>query len=173
MTPADLAYLRWSNTTIADRHAHALHLNQARNRKLSARRRREIAQRAGRASAAKRRLIRVSHNPTTESEIMPAIQRTGTMAELKRRILVGTRLRCVENTKRPELNGSTRIVVRTLGNAFVWQFDDGNPETRHSWSYYPKASGLTWLDENTFQLVICEETGDYVRLQFIREEQSP
>ena len=87
---------------------------------------------------------------------------TGTLAALKRRIQVGTRLLCIENNKRPELSGKGREVIRCQGNAFVWRQDGDN---RDSWTWYPKAHELKWLDKDTFQIQMTPEF--YVRLQIV------
>src|SRR5688572_386476 len=46
-----------------------------------------------------------------------------TLKELKARVQPGVRMLCVENTKRPELNGTIRIVNHVQGNAFTWEFE--------------------------------------------------
>lgn len=90
--------------------------------------------------------------------------RKGSLAELKRRIKIGTRLLCVRNTLRPKLDGTTREVVRTLGVAFVWK-EDGS--TGESWTRYPKAFGLTWVDDDTFRLILFDS--HYVEMKFLPE----
>lgn len=87
-----------------------------------------------------------------------------TLADIKRRIAVGTRLRCVENTLRPTLNGTDREVVRVLTIAFTWK-QDNDPNPRPSWTHYPKASGVKVIDANTFALSLGGE--HWVTLQFI------
>jgi hypothetical protein len=69
------------------------------------------------------------------------------LAELKRNIHVGTQLRCIENTYRPELNGTLRTVVKTQGNAFVWRMEG---DTRNSWTNYEKASAYQFDGSNRF-----------------------
>jgi hypothetical protein len=43
------------------------------------------------------------------------------LADLKRVIKPGLRLRCIANTFRPELNGRERIVTRIQTNGFYWK----------------------------------------------------
>lgn len=43
-----------------------------------------------------------------------------TLADLKRLIKPGVRLRCIANTYRPELNGRERVVVRVFTGQFTW-----------------------------------------------------
>ena len=49
------------------------------------------------------------------------------LAELKRAIKPGVRLRCISNSYRPELNGRERLVARVQTNAFTWY--DQTPHT--------------------------------------------
>lgn len=90
------------------------------------------------------------------------------LAEIKRHIQVGSKVLCVENTYRPELNGRERTIVKTQTNAFVWS--DG-VESR-SWTRYPKASGVRSVDATTFDLNLEIRSGDepfthYVRLRLL------
>lgn len=55
MTPRDLAYLRWSNTTAAERSAFARYLAECRRQKIGPRERQRIARIAAAASVAARR----------------------------------------------------------------------------------------------------------------------
>jgi hypothetical protein len=48
------------------------------------------------------------------------------LAELKRTIKPGLRLRCIENTYRPELNGKIRTVCRVQTNAFTWKTEEAH-----------------------------------------------
>lgn len=73
------------------------------------------------------------------------------LAELKRAIKPGVRLRCIENTYRPELNGKSRVVVRVQTNAFTWKHETG-PSTE-SWTNYEKASAYTFPGGNTFSFL--------------------
>lgn len=66
-----------------------------------------------------------------------------TLADLKRTIKVGTRLYCIENTLRPELNGRTRLVVKAQGNSFAWVYD---PEPVHDQTLDGCMCGM-WKDE--------------------------
>lgn len=93
-----------------------------------------------------------------------------TLAELKRRIIVGTTLRCVKNTKRPEMNGGMRTVCKVQQNGFFWTKDgeDTRPESsKRYWTDYPKASGLTWIAENTFRLSLKVPSDGYVELEIV------
>ena len=80
-----------------------------------------------------------------------------TLADLKRRIVPGVRLRCIANTYRPILDGTIRKVFRTQGNAFTWFQESSDVAQKESWTYYPKARGLQWLDDNTFVLQLHEK----------------
>lgn len=44
-----------------------------------------------------------------------------TLADLKRAIKPGVRLRCIKNQYRPELDGGIRVVVRVFTGQFTWQ----------------------------------------------------
>ena len=91
-----------------------------------------------------------------------------TLADLKRRILPGTRLRCLRNTSRPTLDGGEREVVRVQGNAFTWVLLGQKTAQTESWTYYPKAKGLWWIDDNTFEMQLSEHRPEHtVRLEFI------
>jgi len=85
-----------------------------------------------------------------------------TLTELKRTLKPGTRIRCIENTYRPELNGKLRLVTRTQTNGFYWMADDAMKE---SWTPYCKAS-LFKFDGNAFQFSLGR--GDHhVKLEII------
>lgn len=92
----------------------------------------------------------------------------GSLAALKRRMQVGKVLLCVENTKRPELNGRRREIVKVQGNSFAW-VHEGEQESKRSWTDFPQAKGLTWLDEHTFKIDMdgCG-AGFTVTLQFVK-----
>lgn len=64
-----------------------------------------------------------------------------TFAGWKRRIGIGTRLLCVEQTHQPKLVGETRTVnkVQTVGIRCDPNF----------WTHWPKAQHVTMVDENT------------------------
>jgi hypothetical protein len=103
---------------------------------------------------------------------MPSLQRTfegkeiatmKSLAELKRTIQVGTRLRCIENTYRPELNGKTRIVTRIQTNGFWWKHE--KTDEHESWTHYPKAQLFTF-DGDTFQFSLGRDEHS-VRLEVI------
>lgn len=77
-----------------------------------------------------------------------------TFAGWKRRIGIGTKLLCVEQTHRPELVGETRIVnkVMTVGIRT-------DPDFYTTW---PKAQHVTMLDENTARWPIRQDTPDKI-----------
>jgi hypothetical protein len=87
-------------------------------------------------------------------------------ADVKRRLQIGTVLECVENTYRPELNGTRRIVTKVQGNAIRWRNTDEAPDARPSWTPFPPASNTAIVDADTFQLSLKRD-GHYVRLRFI------
>lgn len=88
---------------------------------------------------------------------------TGTLAALKRRMQVGVKLLCVVNTKRPMLNGQRREVIKCQQNSFVWRREGVSAE--RSWTEYPKAPDLKWIDEDTFQIQMTPE--HHVQLRFV------
>lgn len=91
-----------------------------------------------------------------------------TLADVKRRTTVGTRLRCVENTIRPILNGTHRRIVQVQTNGFWWI--DADAPGQRSWTDYPKAALCTWLDDTTFQLGLdAKRPEHYVRLAFVSQ----
>ena len=75
-----------------------------------------------------------------------------TLTEVKRAIQVGTRLRCVSNSKRPELNGLMRTVTKAQTNGFFWT-QDGEEAKGRFWTPYPKAADAI-VEDNTFALTI-------------------
>lgn len=91
-----------------------------------------------------------------------------TLADIKRRIVVGTRLLTVENTSRnrdsgKSIDGSVREVVRVLGNSFVSHVEGLEGDF---WTHYPKASDVTIVDADTFRFALME--GHYVELRFLQ-----
>ena len=95
-----------------------------------------------------------------------------TFSDVKRRLAPGVRLLCVENTKRPEVNGSTRIVQTILTNAFTWRPPD---DPAPFWTYFPPARRVQILDRHTFRMPI---TGPYreddsfhtITLRFVEDD---
>jgi len=83
-----------------------------------------------------------------------------TLADIKRRIQPGVRLICVENTKRPELNGKERIITKVQTKAFVWiHADEDAKAAKGSWTNYAPARDVDILDENTFRMAIANWDG--------------
>lgn len=79
-----------------------------------------------------------------------------TFTQWKKRIQVGTQLLCVSNTYRPDLDGQVRVVdkvqtntVRCVGN---------------SWTHWPKAADVTFLDEDTASWPLLPMDPDLGRL---------
>jgi len=93
-------------------------------------------------------------------------------ADVKRRFQVGAILECVENTYRPELNGSRRRITKVQTNAIAWVDEPSNGPWRESWTYFPQASGVRIVDPDTFDLALhCAPgrpaaAGGHVRLRF-------
>jgi hypothetical protein len=85
-----------------------------------------------------------------------------TLADLKRRIVVGTKLLCTIHYK-PESEGKLRIVTKVQGNGY-WFDEVGGFE--HAWSSFPKAKDLEWqgLDRFTVknQGVVVRDRGHRV-----------
>ena len=86
-----------------------------------------------------------------------------TLADIKRRLRVGGRLLCVENTYRPKLNGIERIICKVQTNGVFCHFGD----EKRFWTPLPKAKDLTIIDDDTFQFWLFEPGGHYVRLRFL------
>jgi hypothetical protein len=87
-------------------------------------------------------------------------------AAVKRRIQPGTRLLCVENTYRPELDGQERTVEKVQANGFWWTRDG---DERRNWTQYPAARDVTVLDADTWRFKLARTDG-YVELRFLAEE---
>lgn len=87
-----------------------------------------------------------------------------TLAALKRIIQPGVRLRCIENTYRPDLNGKDRTVTRVQTNGFYWRPDEW--AKRDSWTPYPKANLFTF-EGDTFKFSLGTATNDFVRLEIL------
>lgn len=81
-----------------------------------------------------------------------------TMADIKRRIRPGTIIVCVENARRPELNGQQRRVADVQGNAFTWRPIDA-PTANRSWTHYPPAKAVTIVDADTFTMPLTDAWG--------------
>ncbi len=93
-----------------------------------------------------------------------------TVADLKRRIQVGTRLRCLQNTYVPTLTGTERTVTQIQSNGY-WFHREGAGATPRAWMDFPKASQVTWLDADTFRIQLDSARPErYVELQFLPAE---
>lgn len=69
---------------------------------------------------------------------------------LRARIPAGTELECVENTYRPQLNGSHRRVTDNRPTFFQYIVLDGPRSGEAGRSAWPtRASEITWLDART------------------------
>jgi hypothetical protein len=69
---------------------------------------------------------------------------------LRARIPAGTVLECVENTYRPQLNGSRRSVTDNRPTFFDYVVLDGPQRGEVGRSAWPtRASEITWLDART------------------------
>jgi hypothetical protein len=80
-----------------------------------------------------------------------------TFAAVKRRGRPGTRLLCVANTVRPELDGTERTVSTVQTNGFYWTEDRDSrppPHRPRYWTSYPKASGVEIVDADTFRFTL-------------------
>lgn len=82
------------------------------------------------------------------------------LASIKRRIRPGVSLLCIRNTLRPELDGTLRRVTRVQGNGFWWTCDR---DPREAWTDYPPASGVVFVDDDTFRFPLGEH--HHVELQ--------
>ena len=88
--------------------------------------------------------------------------RRQTLAALKHRIAPGVILYCVENTFRPAMNNTVRIVTAVQRNGFYWVF---RGSTQRCWTTYPAVSRYNPVDTNTFDFYI--DHIHYVRLRFM------
>lgn len=91
------------------------------------------------------------------------------LATLKRRIQVGTKLVCIQNTLRPVLDGEYREVIKVQTNGFWWRTAIMAPGKR-AWTDYPKAAGITWMDETTVRLSLGttkDGREHFVELRFV------
>ena len=91
------------------------------------------------------------------------------LADVKRRLLPGTVLLTVENTYRPELNGTRRTVTRTQAAGFWWQLETGSAEQR---TRFPAARHVTIDDADTFTLSLTGQPGHHLRLRFVGQPPS-
>ena len=91
------------------------------------------------------------------------------VSDMKRRLAIGQRLLCVENTYRPELNGTIRTIIRVLGNQIVWTWNGGQrPGQCPNWTRWPHAKMFTFVDADTFSFALDEK--HTVTLRFIGSE---
>lgn len=98
-----------------------------------------------------------------------------TLAALKRRLKPGDRLLCIENTMRPILDGTTREVLGVGSTA--WQFTlvdtPDLPEDLRGQlgtiqhSDWPKASGYSQVDDDTFRVALVRAPEHSVTLRFL------
>lgn len=70
-----------------------------------------------------------------------------TAKDVKSRLVPGTRLLCVENTYRPQLNGTTRVVVSAGVTVWQWRLEDATEIQGGSWE-----PGIRILDADTFSM---------------------
>jgi len=87
------------------------------------------------------------------------------VADMKRRLKVGGRLLCVENTYQTKLNGGIRTIVRVLGNQIVCDSDT----VKHFWTRWPPAKDFTFIDADTFQFKLDTKDPHTVTLRFLPE----
>lgn len=85
-----------------------------------------------------------------------------TAKEAKARLTPGTRLLCIENTYRPELNGRTRVVVKAGATVWQWRHED---DAAISYSDLP--AGIRVLDPDTFSVPIRTKSEHRVTLRFL------
>lgn len=85
-----------------------------------------------------------------------------TIKDVKARMTPGTRLVCVENTYRPELNGTERVVQKS-GPSVVSFLVDGEPGFRMEWG-----PGIVILDPDTFSMPL-KRADHKVTLRFVGE----
>jgi hypothetical protein len=62
-----------------------------------------------------------------------------TLADLKRSIVVGSQLRCIDHF-RAGLKGQIRTVTKAQGNGYFYTFGNGE----RNWMPYPPANGITF-----------------------------
>jgi hypothetical protein len=71
-----------------------------------------------------------------------------TLTDIKRRLAPGVVLECIGQTRRPELVGTRRTVVKVQGNGYCFNLDTG----AESWMFWPKAAHVRVLDADTFEV---------------------
>jgi hypothetical protein len=72
-----------------------------------------------------------------------------TLADIKRRMVPGTRLEVTGQTKRPELVGSVRTVVDRNGTS--WRFTTDRTGDDEHFQAWPKAAKVRILDADTYE----------------------
>lgn len=87
-----------------------------------------------------------------------------TLAAFKRRIAVGTKLLCVHNSYRPQLNGIAREVVKVQTIGFYWVTET---DPKHSHTDYPKACDFTTIDEDTVEWKLWPDSEHTLRLRLL------
>lgn len=66
-----------------------------------------------------------------------------TLKEFQSLITDGRKFSCVENTRRPQLNGQDRKIVKAQRNGWFWRtVNDPNDDGSRKWSDMPKASDI-------------------------------
>lgn len=92
------------------------------------------------------------------------------LAEVKRRLTVGTEIAVVQNTSRPETVGHRRRVVKVQGNAVVLkpdEWDDGAlARYGGSWLYWPKASDVHY-EEGVETFALSYPDGGRLKFRFL------
>jgi len=91
-------------------------------------------------------------------------------ADIKRRFALGVVLECVENTYRPEINGTLRRIEKVQTNAIACTAAPGVTAARGAlfWTPFPKASGVKIIDADTFQFDLGLAAGHHVTLRFVK-----
>lgn len=82
----------------------------------------------------------------------------------KRALKPGTEILCVQNTKRPELNGKLRVVTKPQTTGIRYREKD---KTESCYTQYPKAADTVMLDRDTVRWKLGG-TEDTVTLQIIK-----
>lgn len=93
-----------------------------------------------------------------------------TLADIRRRATVGTRLQVIEQTKRPVLVGSVRTITQASSGQ-VYKFTSNDADSSSDDEYrgeWPKASTVRIIDADTFEYDLPHPgNGHTIRLRFL------
>jgi hypothetical protein len=123
----------------------------------------------GREGAGKRDDGRAEERNCPEGGGYEVEQRKGqkmTLKEFKSRFKVGGRFECVENTKRPELNGDIRTILKVQTESVCYSSER---MSGRCWTAFPKARDIVSVEGDTvkFRMGDEEKIGDIATQHFL------